>query len=143
MKSQTKTTRPPALITPKADAKHVFKTCPVCRKQWMSRDDFLSDPQIKLLGYQVDFDELTLGIILFNHEVCFDTLGVRVADFADLQSGPIFSEKKNGSEDCPGYCLHECNLNRCPAKCECAWVREVLQRLSRWPKRRVSSIASA
>ncbi len=106
----------------------------------MSRDDFLSDPEIKLLGYQVDFDELKLGIILFNHEVCFDTLGVRVADFADLQSGPVFREKKNGSEDCPGYCLHECNLSPCPVQCECAWVRDVLQLLSRWPKHDDSAV---
>jgi hypothetical protein len=65
-----------------------------------------------------------------------------VADFADLQAGPIFREKKKGTGECPGYCLHECNLSRCPAKCECAWVRDVLHRLSRWPKRQPSPFHS-
>jgi hypothetical protein len=119
----------------KANEKQLFKRCPVCGQQWLSRDDFLSDPSIRLLGYQVNFDALTLGAVLFNHETCLDTLGVMVADFADLQSGPIFREMKNGTEECPGYCLHECNLSRCPVQCECAWVREVLHRLSRWPKK--------
>ena len=114
--------------------KQPFKRCPVCNHEWLSRDDFLSDPKIKVLGYQVNFDELTLGAILFNHEICLDTLAVMVADFADLQSGPVYRERKNGSEECPGYCLHECNLNACPIKCECAWVRDLLHRLSRWPK---------
>jgi hypothetical protein len=78
-----------------------FKTCPICNQEWLTRDDFLSDPKIKLLGYQVNFDELTLGAVLFNHEICFDTLGVMVKDFADLRTGPVFRERKFGSEECP------------------------------------------
>jgi hypothetical protein len=126
---------PSAGATIKAVVKQPFKRCPVCGQRWFSRDDFLSDPNIRLLGYQVNFDSLTLGLVLFNHDTCKDTLGVMVKDFADLQSGPVFRERKTGTEECPGYCLHECNLNRCPAKCECSWVREVVKRLSAWPKK--------
>jgi hypothetical protein len=117
-----------------------FKTCPVCNQKWLTRDDFLSDPKIKLLGYQVNFDELTLGAVLFNHEICLDTLAVMVECFADLKTGPIYRERKFGSDECPGYCLYECNLNLCTAKCECAWVRDVLQKLSHWPKRGISPV---
>jgi len=117
-----------------------FKTCPVCNQKWLTRDDFLSDPAIKVLGYQVNFNALTLGIVLFNHEICSDTLGVKVEDFEDLKTGPIYRERKTGSDECPGYCLHKCELSRCPAKCECAWVRDVLQRITQWPKRGSSRV---
>jgi hypothetical protein len=116
-----------------------FKTCPMCNQRWLTRDDFISDPKIKLLGYQANFDVLTLGIVLFNHEICFDTLAAKVKDFADLKTGPVYRGKKTGSDECPGYCLYECNLNLCLAKCECAWVRGVLQQLARWPKKGIPS----
>ena len=116
------------------EKKEYFKSCPLCNQKWLTRDDFLSDPKIKLLGYQVNFDALTLGIILFNHETCLDTFGVKVEDFSDLKTVPIYQERKTGGDECPGYCLHECELSRCPAKCECAWVRDVIDRLNHWEK---------
>jgi hypothetical protein len=117
------------------NAGKAYKTCPVCKKNWADREDFISDPQIKLLGYQANFNVLTLGIILFNHEICRDTLALEVADFQDLYKGPIYRERLTGSETCPEYCVHECELKPCPQKCECAWVRDVLDCLSRWPKK--------
>jgi hypothetical protein len=131
-----------SVLNKQSGKKIPFKTCPICIQEWPTRDDFLSDPAIRLLGYQVNFDALTLGIFLFNHEVCLDTLGVKVEDFEDLKTGPIFLERKFGSDECPGYCLHECELSRCPAKCECAWVRDVLLRLSRWPKKKRSPVSA-
>ena len=31
-----------------------------------------------------------------------------------------------GTDDCPGYCLRVDELGRCPARCECAYVREII-----------------
>jgi hypothetical protein len=111
-----------------------FKTCPVCKSAWDARDDFISDPDIQLGGYQVNFDNCRLGFFLFNHMTCRNTLGVKASDFLDLHDGPVYERRLAGTDDCPGYCLHQSELKPCPARCECAFVRDVLDRLARWPK---------
>ncbi len=45
-----------------------------------------------------------------------------------------FEERKTSGEDCPGYCLHETELRSCPAHCECAYIREIIQRIKTWVK---------
>jgi len=111
-----------------------FKTCPHCSKTWSSRDEFLSDDDIGLVGYQVDFEELALGLFLFNHSACQTTLAIRADLLKDLYLGPVFKDRRTGQKDCPGYCLKRTQLSACPAECECAWVRRLLQVIRRWPK---------
>ncbi len=86
-----------------------------------------------MIGYQVNFDELMAGMFLFNH-VCGTSLAISADDFRDLYDGPMFTEKLNGTDTCDGYCLHESDLRPCPAKCECAYVREIVQLILKWPK---------
>jgi len=111
----------------------VFKKCTVCGFQWALRDDFIRDPNIEILGYQVSFEELTEGLFLFNHS-CKGTLAISAGEFNDLYDGPIFTERATGSEDCPSYCLHEDELRPCPVQCECAYVREIIQIIKDEPK---------
>lgn len=110
-----------------------FKICSLCGFVWRGRTSFLSDPSLHLVGYQVHFEELSAGLFLFNHS-CGTTLSVQAKEFQDLCGGPMFSERLTGTEECQGSCLHEDDLRPCPAKCECAYVREVLQVISSWPK---------
>ncbi len=110
-----------------------FKLCKVCKTEWGSREDFLSDPDIELVGYQVHFEKLTMGILHFNHS-CESTLAFYADDFIDLYDGPVFTERATGGDDCPGHCLHEHNLEPCPSQCECASVREYLQITKEWQK---------
>jgi hypothetical protein len=107
-----------------------FKNCLVCQKSWQSREDFINDPEIRLIGYQANFIAIETGLFFFNHS-CDGTLALAVETFGDLYPGPIYAERKTGSEECPGYCLHSSNLKPCPARCECAYVREILQLLAR------------
>lgn len=111
----------------------LFKQCPLCNTRWRHRHHFLSDPDVYLVGYQAHFRQLTTGLILFNHR-CRATLGILASEFVDLHYGPVFSARATGTEICPGYCLHQQELRPCPAQCECAFFREVLQRISNWPK---------
>jgi hypothetical protein len=104
----------------------MFKICPKCEKTWKNQDDFLTDIEIKLIGYQAHFEELTSGLILFNHS-CGTTFSMQVESFSNLNTGPIFVERNTETSACPGFCNHKSNLEPCPAKCECAYVREVLQ----------------
>ncbi len=39
----------------------VFISCGMCKHTWTTRDDFLSDPNIELLGYMANFDDRELG----------------------------------------------------------------------------------
>ncbi|WP_108651221.1 hypothetical protein [Dongshaea marina] len=108
-----------------------FKKCSMCSALWKSREDFISDPEIVLNGYKADFESLDYGLFLFTHEKegCCSTLAVEVGDFKDLYQGQVYSERKTGGPECPRYCKDEHQLARCKAKCECAYVRELMQML--------------
>lgn len=113
-----------------------FKKCPCCGHLWRTREVFLSDEKLKLNGYLADLKQLEEGLFLFTHLTrgCGSTMAVKAGTFKDLYTGPIYRERKTGSEDCPGHCLHTYDLAPCPAKCECAYVREVLQVIEHWPR---------
>lgn len=117
-----------------------FKTCSCCGWVWATRDLYLADPDVVLIGYQVQFEELTAGVFLFIHNrpSCGTTLAIRCAVFVDLHDGPIFTTRRSGTESCPGHCLHRTNLAPCPLECECHFVREVMQVIKNWPKQRSS-----
>jgi hypothetical protein len=111
-----------------------FKKCHKCWFVWSTREAFLEDPDLTIIGYQVHFQELTAGLFLFNHS-CGTTLAVEAGRFQDLYAGPIFDDNLAGTADCPEYCLRKNNLQPCPAKCEFAYVREIIQIIKKWPKK--------
>jgi len=112
-----------------------FKQCN-CGQVWGSREAFLSDSTVRLLGYQVDFEVLREGLFLFNHLTpqCRTTFSIPAGLFFDFYHGPIFKERLAGTEKCEGHCLRCDDLQRCPQKCECAFVREVIRIIDEWPK---------
>jgi hypothetical protein len=116
----------------------LYRKCPNCRFAWSSRQAFLSDPGIEIIGYQVHFKHLAEGLFFFNHR-CKGTLAIRAGEFKDLYHGPIFIKRATGSSDCPGFCLNKNILDPCPAECECAYVREIMQIIKLWPKSMVVS----
>jgi len=115
------------------NTREIFEKCS-CGSAWKNRDDFLSDKMIEIRGYQVDFEKLEEGLFLFNH-TCQTTLGLKTGIFINLHTGPIYHERKTGGSECPGYCLHKDNLEACPAKCECASIRDIIQIIKDWPKK--------
>ena len=115
------------------DEDAIFKQCGLCQEIWRNYHDFLSDPYVSLVGYQVSFDALEAGLFLFNHS-CHNTLTIPAAAFICFYDGPVFKERATGTDKCPGYCLDKCELQPCSAECECAYVREVLQIVKKWPK---------
>ena len=123
----------------------LFKKCSCCASPWFDRNEFLQDGAIDLIGYQANFSQLELGYFLFNHLTCQSTLAIPAGQFKDLYDGPVFAIKLTGSESCPGYCLNEASFDLCTAKCECAYVREIMQLIRDWPKmeRRPAKFAQA
>ena len=110
-----------------------FKVCSTCGFIWKSREAFLTDKNIKLIGYQPHFQDLKIGLFLFDHS-CETTLSIQARNFFDLYDGPIFTEKLKGTRECPRYCLNKNELRSCKLKCECAFVREILQILQKMNK---------
>jgi hypothetical protein len=115
-------------------AGEILKCCPCCGCVWPTRDRFLADPQLAVVGYQVNFDDLLLGFFLFSHRACGSTIALPAGVFRDLYDGPVYAGRATGTADCPEYCLRQEELGPCPAQCECAYVREVLQIVRGWPK---------
>ncbi len=108
----------------------LFAVCPNCGASWKTRREFLDDSDVNIIGYQAHFEELTAGFFLFNHS-CGGTFSLQVNAFQDMYDGPIFTERLTGSDSCPGHCVHKHSLESCPVKCECAFVRDIIQKLKR------------
>lgn len=108
----------------------MFKQCSLCKHEWKEREDFINDPSLTVRGYQINFNHLKEGLFLFNH-ACGTTLAIPAGEFTDLYDGPIFTEHKANSPECPNYCLSETDLRPCPEECECAFVRQILYIMSK------------
>lgn len=107
-----------------------FKVCTYCGFVWQDRESFLNDDDLKIIGYQTHFKELNTGLFLFNHS-CNGTISIKVKHFVDLYDGPIFKEKKLYTEECPEHCLYTNSLDSCRVQCECAFVRDIIQRIKK------------
>ena len=118
-----------------------FKQCSGCGVTWETRDDFLADPDVGLTAYTVNFEQLVLGLFQFQH-ACGTGQTFRAEKFMDLYDGPVFQQRKTGSQDCPALCLHQYELGPCPSECECASVREVMCIIRHWPGRLPSAHAT-
>jgi hypothetical protein len=110
-----------------------FLNCAVCNSSWPDQKSLLTDPEISVIGYQTNFIDLKFGLFLFNHS-CGTTLSMQVRHFQNLYHGPIASKRATGTEDCPKYCLYKDDMRPCSVDCECAYVREILQIIQKWPK---------
>jgi hypothetical protein len=121
------------VVRPPGASTVTFKTCPSCGHAWPDLDAFLGDPDLRLVGYQVNFARLAAGFFLFNHS-CRTTLALPVEPFLGLRDGPVFRDRKTGTDECPGFCLHRDELGPCPATCECAYVRDVMQDILSHPR---------
>jgi hypothetical protein len=104
----------------------MFKECRSCGAVWADRREFLSRGDVKLVGYQVDFENPEDGLLLFNH-TCESTLAVPVSAFLDMYSGPRYPEARTGTPACGGNCLKVHSLDMCNAPCMYAFARGIMQ----------------
>ena len=112
-----------------------FKICPKCAYTWKTRDDFLEDLFICLVGFQFNFKENESGYYLFNHiledDRCNTTLMVAVEPFLSLNKGPMFMEIKFGKPECEGHCKNVSDLAPCSVECKNAVARKIMQDFSK------------
>jgi hypothetical protein len=69
-----------------------FKRCSLCNAVWHTKDEFLTDPNIKLNGYQKTSHNVRTisngGLLLFTHSIT--ACGTTLAMYAK-----VFKEKEN------------------------------------------------
>ena len=111
----------------------LFSQCKACGSQWPTRDIFLQDPNLEIVEYWADLNDISAGAFIFFH-TCGSNLSLSIRNFNGLYEGPIFNVRANQAEECPGYCLHKDNLRPCEVKCECAYVRNIIGIIKNWPK---------
>ncbi len=61
-----------------------FKKCS-CGCKWKSREDFIADPNIKMLGLQESYCTTISDMYLFNHS-CRNTLAVGIHAFTEANA---------------------------------------------------------
>ncbi|MEW5774722.1 MAG: hypothetical protein AB1916_14490 [Thermodesulfobacteriota bacterium] len=110
-----------------------FASCPMCSREWKDLDAFLSDPDLRIDGYEADFERLEWSLFYFTHlrPGCGSTFTVEAEHFFCLYDGAKYTERRVFKDDCPQLCLDTTQLDRCDAFCECAFNREVIQVIKR------------
>lgn len=105
-----------------------FKTCPCCEKIWEYQSEFIADNNLKLNGYSADFENLLNGLFFFTHhqEGCYSTMAIKAADFQELYSGAVYTQRMTGLAECSGLCQDKERLEQCDVPCECAFIREII-----------------
>jgi hypothetical protein len=111
-----------------------FKICSKCAYTWRVRDDFLGNPSICLVGFQVSSEETESGFYLFNHILegnqCNTTLAVEVEVFLSMYKGTMFTDIKFESPLSEAHCTRVEDLSQCPVECKNAVAREIMQAFS-------------
>ncbi len=113
------------------EKKH-FKSCTACGQEWLLKEDMLYDSNVKLLGYQMHFSDISLGTLYFYHTglKCKTTFAIKVSEFMDMYNGPEYSENMLADNDCPMYCLRRSELRSCGLPCSAAFIREIMMAIN-------------
>ena len=119
-------------MPPRKGKKQEFRKCD-CGQSWETRDEFLQDKMVKIIGYQPDFVSRKYSHFLFFHRAkgCGGFIGIRASEFGDLRETAYPKDLCFGEEDCPGYCTDTLDLRVCSVACRNATDREVAARISR------------
>ena len=109
----------------------IFKICGNCSEIWKTRNEFLKDKSLEIIGYQAHFKDVEKGLYLFDHD-CKTTFGIEVSKFKSLYTGIKYDTIKTGTDECTGKCLIKNNLEPCKAECRLAYLREVIQIIKKY-----------
>jgi hypothetical protein len=113
----------------------VFVSCPKCGNEWGRCGDFLSDRDVRLLGFQSGSTIPNDGLFLFTHERCGTTLAVELSSFRSLLPLPALAPSCWIKGDTPSFCLGRAQEICCPLECICEHVWILSHTIASWPKR--------
>jgi hypothetical protein len=105
-----------------------FRVCRVCGHSWNSWQDFISDPQVSLVGLQSVPWLPEASVLVFNHDRC-GGMSVRTSVVRELLGEPDGSEHE--TEPCQGCFRDLGDLARCEVPCVVAADRRLTLRVLR------------
>ena len=111
-----------------------FKTCSKCGFVWPERASFLIDPNLRLIGYQADFEELMAGIFLYS-----TTFAKRLSPLEQTTS-KIYTTARcllKGWKAVTSAGVTVCTkmiYAHIPRNVNVQYVREIVQVILNWPK---------
>jgi hypothetical protein len=110
-----------------------FKQCSLCGTVWPEFRDFVTDPTVRVVGYQPNSIDPELSLILVSHNTpdCHTTLGVRLSVLRGLWDGPQWAERGMGLDGWISPGSGEPRPEEWRVEGEMAWVRQVLEWLRR------------
>ena len=105
-----------------------FRTCGMCRKTWATREDFLEDPGIRLLGLQAVPELADANVLVFEHE-CGTSVSVLAHKLRDLLA-PAEAHDATlpllyGTEACQKLCTNIASRSTCDRPCRNAYDRRL------------------
>lgn len=111
-----------------AKSETIFKICPCCATEWPTKSKLLSDPSLKLHGYQRSYKNRETGLLLFTHlnPSCGSTMGLAVSEFSDLYTGDNYCVGKALSPECPRDCADPNFAAQLGTFCECGYVHDIM-----------------
>lgn len=110
--------------------------CPGCKIVWHLRATFLSDREVRFLGYQPARTVSSPGFLMFHHDRCRTTLPLALESLKELSGGPLLAPSCAVTGKKNGHCLANDTLQPCPLRCVCASVWRLSQIINHWPKNR-------
>jgi DNA-binding CsgD family transcriptional regulator len=111
-----------------------FQCCLGCKVLWSLRSQFLSDREVKFLGYERNQPVDAPGSLLFVHERCGSKLGLPLESFRGLTRAPLTAESCAARGEKAEHCLAQTSATECPLKCVCAFVWQTSHLIRDWPK---------
>lgn len=111
----------------------------MCGRSWETREQFLEDPEVRLVGLQVVGDLPDANVVVFEHR-CGTSVSVLARRLHDLL-GPVADDEwplalLYGTADCHGLCTELSNLDGCDRPCRNAYDRRVAAWIARMFERR-------
>jgi hypothetical protein len=105
-----------------------FARCGSCRRPWVSWQDFLFDPQVRMLGFQGSIRWPDTNLLVFEHS-CGSSVSVLTHRLRHLLPAPVEDglPSLRGTDECPGHCLSLADLAACDRPCVNARDRDLIR----------------
>lgn len=106
----------------------VFRVCGSCRRSWRSWEEFVTDPEVRLLGLQAVFTVPDSNLLVFEHR-CGSSVSIFTSRLHHLlPDHPAAAwPSLRGTHECPGHCLSLADLAACDRPCRNTLDRDLLE----------------
>ena len=106
-----------------------FQICGSCRRAWPTWDNFVLDPDVRLLGLQSEIAKPDVNLLVFEHS-CGSSISILSKRLRHLLPEPEPGDpltRLMGTDQCRRHCRHLEDLEACDAPCSNARDRGLIR----------------